>query len=138
VKTREDRESLNLIRDAFTALVRAPRQKPNDAAFFLGNHIIMRSAQGIYALFAHLRKDSVAVRQGERVRAGDAIAAIGNSGNTIQPHLHFQLMQDNAPFTAILLAFVFSAYERQDGDAWKSQVHALPSNRQVFRAVEAG
>ena len=133
--TCEDRTTLNLVRDVFTALVRAPRQKLNDAAFFLGNHIIMRSDQGVYALFAHLRKDSFAVKVGQRVRAGQAIAAVGNSGNTIQPHLHFQLMRDNAPFTAIPLPFVFSEYEKKEGDAWKNAVLSLPNNRQVFRTI---
>ncbi len=80
-----DRKSLNLIRDLFVALVVAPRQKHRDTSHFLGNHIIMQSEQGIYALFAHLRRGSVCVKQGERVTAGSAIATIGNSGNTIMP-----------------------------------------------------
>jgi len=131
----EDRTSLNLVKDAFTALVRAPRQKSDDAAFFLGNHIVMQSSQGFYALFAHLRKDSLIVKVGERVKAGQAIAAIGNSGNTIQPHLHFQLMQDNAPFTAIPLPFVFSGYEKKAGKAWIREAGSLPNNRQVFKTI---
>ena len=131
----EDRTILNLVKDAFTALVRAPRHKPDDAAFFLGNHIIMQSSQGFYGLFAHLRQDSLAVKVGERVRAGQAIAAIGNSGNTIQPHLHFQLMQDNAPLSAIPLPFVLSGYEIKASNEWIREASSLPNNRQVFRTI---
>ena len=135
--TSQDRQTLNLFRDGVTALVLAPRQQPHDSAFFLGNHVIMRSDQGVHALFAHFRQGSLVVRQGNRVRAGEAIAAIGNSGNTIQPHLHFQLMQDNAPFTAMPLPFVFSGYEKKEGGVWKSEALTLPRNRQVFRTIEA-
>ena len=69
---------------------------------------------------------------------GDPIAAIGNSGNTIQPHLHFQLMQHNAPFTANPLAFVFADYEMKDGKAWKGEALSLPNNGQVFRTMKTG
>lgn len=136
VNSCEDRTSLNLVKDAFTALLRAPRRKPDDTVFFLGNHIIMQSSQGFYALFAHLRQDSLTVKVGEQVRAGQTIAAIGNSGNTIQPHLHFQLMQDNAPLSAIPLPFVFSVYEKKTGNAWVREAGSLPNNRQVFRTME--
>jgi len=131
----EDRDSLNLIRDVIIALVLAPRQKPNDTTFFLGNHIIMQSDKGIFALFAHLRKGSIVIQKGERVRAGEVIASIGNSGNTIQPHLHFQLMEDNAPFAAHPLPFVFSSYEKKESDAWVVKEFALPDNGQVFRKI---
>lgn len=136
VNSCDDRETLNLIRDVITALVLAPRHKPNDTTFFLGNYVIMQSDKGIYALFAHLRKGSIAVKEGERVKAGGVIAAIGNSGNTIQPHLHFQLMEDNAPSTAIPIPFVFSGYEKKEGGAWKREEFALPKNSQVFRTIE--
>lgn len=136
VNSCEDREKLNIFRDVIYTLVLAPRQKPNDATFFLGNHVIMQSDKGIYALFAHLRKDSIAIQQGERVKAGEAIAAIGNSGNTIQPHLHFQLTKDSDPFTAIPLPFVFAGFDKKEGRSWKREQLALPRNGQVFRTIE--
>jgi murein DD-endopeptidase MepM/ murein hydrolase activator NlpD len=43
------------------------------------------------ALLAHLRRGSVAVKEGQAVRAGEPIARCGNSGNTSQPHLHLQV-----------------------------------------------
>jgi murein DD-endopeptidase MepM/ murein hydrolase activator NlpD len=40
------------------------------------------------SLFSHLRKGSIAVKEGDRVEAGGFIAAVDNSGNSIQPYLH--------------------------------------------------
>jgi hypothetical protein len=128
-----DREALNFVRDVIAGLILAKRHEMNDMNFFLGNHVIMQSDSGIYALFAHIRKGSIRVKKGERVKTGDLIAAIGNSGNTIQPHLHFQLMKENSPFTTPPLPFVFTAYEARQGKTWKMEQTSLPKNGQVFR-----
>ena len=45
--------------------------------------------------FAHAIPGSFAVAVGAKVRRGQRLARVGNSGNSSEPHLHFQLM--NAP-----------------------------------------
>ncbi|MFI7274017.1 M23 family metallopeptidase [Streptomyces sp. NPDC049879] len=60
--------------------------------WIVGNHVLLDLGDGTYALYAHLRRGSLAVRPGERVRAGQLLARCGNSGNSTEPHLHFQLM----------------------------------------------
>jgi len=57
-----------------------------------GNHVVLKLKNGDYALYAHLKPDSVAVHAGETVSKGQVLGLVGNSGNTIAPHLHFQVM----------------------------------------------
>ncbi|MBR8743628.1 M23 family peptidase [Nocardiopsis sp. MG754419] len=57
-----------------------------------GNHVILDLGGGVHAAYAHIRKGSIAVREGDRVVAGQPIGECGNSGNSSEPHLHFQLM----------------------------------------------
>jgi hypothetical protein len=52
-----------------------------------GNHILMQ-CEAVDVLMAHLLNGSVSVQEGESVQTGQAIAKIGNSGNTSEPHLH--------------------------------------------------
>ncbi|MGC5034619.1 MULTISPECIES: M23 family metallopeptidase [unclassified Streptomyces] len=66
----------------------------------LGNHVVLDLGDGTYAAYAHLRRGSVTVREGDRVRAGQPIARCGNSGNSSEPHLHFQLMDAPDPDAA--------------------------------------
>jgi hypothetical protein len=62
---------------------------------YAGNNVIIKIGPGRYAVFAHLVRGSVRVRRGQRVRAGQVIGKLGNSGNTDAPHLHFGI--ENRP-----------------------------------------
>jgi Peptidase family M23 len=59
----------------------------------LGNHVILDLGAGVYAFYAHMEKGSIRVAVGQRVKRGDVLGKLGNSGNTSAPHLHFHLME---------------------------------------------
>ncbi|MGH3400715.1 MAG: M23 family metallopeptidase [Streptosporangiaceae bacterium] len=75
----------------------------------VGNHVVLDLGDGVYALLAHLRRRSALVSKGDRVRAGQPLAACGNSGNSSEPHLHFQLMDRAGVLLAAGLPFTFPA-----------------------------
>ena len=72
-----------------------------------GNHILIRHAEGEYSLMAHLQPDSIRVRKGDMVRRGQWIACCGNSGNSSEPHLHFQLQDGESFFNSAGLPIEF-------------------------------
>src|SRR4029077_16563737 len=47
-----------------------------------GNSVVLDFGRGRYALYAHLRAGSITVKPGDKVRRGQVIAHVGNSGNT--------------------------------------------------------
>ena len=51
----------------------------------------LTSAAKRYAIMAHLKQGSARVSEGERVRLGQQIAAVGDSGDSLWPHLHFHI-----------------------------------------------
>lgn len=54
-----------------------------------GNHVYIKiDDTDTYLLLNHLKKGSVTVKVGDRVKQGDVIGRIGNSGSTSEPHLH--------------------------------------------------
>jgi Peptidase family M23 len=61
----------------------------------LGNHVVIDHGNGEYSVYAHLKQGSPHVVLGQQVKAGETIGALGSSGNSTEPHLHFQ-MCDNA------------------------------------------
>ena len=54
-----------------------------------GNHLILQCGD-LEILLAHLQHRSIRVATGESVRQGEALARVGNSGNSAEPHLHIQ------------------------------------------------
>ncbi|WP_017185767.1 M23 family metallopeptidase [Alkalibacillus haloalkaliphilus] len=60
----------------------------------LGNHIIIEHDHNEYSVMGHLQESSVQVSEGDEVNTGDVIAAVGNSGNSSEPHMHFQVSDD--------------------------------------------
>lgn len=60
-------------------------------AAILGNHIVIDHGNGEFSLYAHLKPGSVKVKVGDQLTAGQTIASVGTSGNSTQPHLHFQM-----------------------------------------------
>ncbi len=59
--------------------------------------MILRHAGGEFSHYAHLKQGSVRVKAGETVKRGQAIAQLGQTGNTTEPHLHFQLTDGPDP-----------------------------------------
>jgi len=57
----------------------------------VGNAVVIDHGNGEFSHYAHLRPGSVSVRVGDRVLAGQEIGLLGSSGNSTEPHLHFQV-----------------------------------------------
>jgi murein DD-endopeptidase MepM/ murein hydrolase activator NlpD len=76
-----------------------------------GNHVIVEHAPGEFTAYGHLQAGSVRVREGDTVKRGQLIAKVGHSGNSTEPHLHFQLMDTAAPLLAVGLPIVFENVE---------------------------
>ena len=56
-----------------------------------GNSVILELGPQRYAVYAHMQPGSIKIRRGEKVKRGQVIGLVGNSGNSIAPHLHFQV-----------------------------------------------
>ena len=72
--------------------------EPNVEEFssWKGNYIYMRIEDtGTYLIYAHLKNNSIRVKEGDVVEIGTILAQVGNSGTTSEPHLHIQHQKNN-------------------------------------------
>lgn len=72
-----------------------------------GNFVIIKHAEHEYSGIAHLMPGSITVTAGLTVRKGQRIAQCGNSGNTSEPHIHFQMNHGPNFFTSAGLPIQF-------------------------------
>lgn len=73
----------------------------------IGNYVVIRHAGGEFSHYAHLKQGSVKVKVGDAVKQGQAIAQLGHTGNTTEPHLHFQLTDGPDPMYSRGVPIVF-------------------------------
>lgn len=57
-----------------------------------GKVVVIDHGHGLITRYAHL--DSYSVKKGDRVKAGERIAAVGATGKVTGPHLHFEALMD--------------------------------------------
>ena len=64
-----------------------------------GNNLVLDIGDGFYVNYAHMQPGSVRFAPGNTVRKGDVIGKVGNTGNSVAPHLHVHVM-DGPSFVA--------------------------------------
>lgn len=70
-----------------------------------GNVVVIDIGGGAFAFYAHLAPGSPTVKVGDKVTRGQVIGTLGNSGNSSEAHLHFQLATSAASLTGDNLPF---------------------------------
>ena len=64
-----------------------------------------------YALYAHLQPGSIKVRVGDNVKPGQVIGLVGDSGNSIAPHLHFQVIDGPSSLSSNGLPYQIRSFQ---------------------------
>lgn len=134
-----DRPRISMVKDLLRILLFGPKVAPPFSN--LGGNFVILDCRGVYPLYAHLRNGSVAVRPGQLVRAGDLLGTVGNSGSSLQPHLHFQVMGSPDPFPLfqnLLPIAIASVQCKRDGN-WTSELnHTLKNGEHLkFDEIDA-
>jgi murein DD-endopeptidase MepM/ murein hydrolase activator NlpD len=102
-----------------------------------GNHIILDLGNGRFAFYAHLQPGSLRVKNGDKVRRGQVLGLVGNSGNSTEPHLHFHISDANSPLASEGLPYAFSSFEVQgSGWGWKPTAASTTEKRQDEMPLE--
>jgi murein DD-endopeptidase len=111
-----------------------------------GNHVILDIGGGHFAFYAHLQPGSLRVKLGDKVRRGQVVGLVGNSGNSTEPHLHFHIENGSSPLGAEGLPYSLASFDVVGhGWAWKpsdttgpAEVHKneIPLENEVVNFAE--
>lgn len=74
----------------------------NDASGY-GLHVRINHGYGYLTLYGHMSK--IAVRPGQKVKRGDLIGYVGNTGKSVGPHLHYEVHKNNVPINPVNFYF---------------------------------
>ena len=85
-----------------------------------GNHVIVDIGNGQYAFYAHMQPGSLRVKVGDKVRRGQVLGLLGNSGNSTEPHLHFDICNASSMLGCEGIPYALASFELLgQGDGWK-------------------
>ena len=92
-----------------------PGKLPEHPGFQMagGNHVVVDIGEGRFAFYAHMQPGSVRLKAGDKVKTGQVLGLLGNSGNTDTPHLHFHVMDGPSPLVSNGLPYVFTGFTGQ-------------------------
>ncbi len=76
-----------------------------------GNHVALDIGGGHYALYAHVQPGSLRVKVGDHVKRGQVLALLGNTGNSTEPHVHFQIADGPTFLSSEGLPYALPSFE---------------------------
>jgi hypothetical protein len=127
-----DRLLINMVGALLQSELRPGEVSGRDIRPLAGNYMIVEGASAV-AFYAHLRRDSLLLRTGDAVRAGEVIGRVGNSGNSSMPHLHFHLMDSADILAAAGVPVRFRSYARLERGAWVAVDEGVPGKLERIR-----
>jgi hypothetical protein len=87
----------------------------------IANHMVVDIGSGRYVVMAHLEQGSAEVGEGDLVKSGQPVAAVGNNGHSTQPHLHMHVQRRPSvagSWEGPTLPTVFRNIEISRGSVW--------------------
>ncbi|WP_158786964.1 M23 family metallopeptidase [Granulicella sp. L46] len=117
-----------------------------------GNSIILRlddpRLRGhVFALYAHMQPGSIRVHSGDKVHPGQVLGLVGNTGNSLAPHLHFQLMAEPSSLASNGLPYAIDSFEvtaqipstevfdEAEANGTPIPHHTLPTTQHIEKAL---
>ena len=76
-----------------------------------GNSVVLELGNHRYAVYAHLQPGKIRVHPGDAVKRGQVLGLVGNTGNSVAPHLHFHVVTNPSPLAANGLPYEIDSYQ---------------------------
>ncbi|PCJ51943.1 MAG: hypothetical protein COA79_25070 [Planctomycetota bacterium] len=86
--------------------------------FNSANYVTVYYGAGISGFYAHLKQGSIKVKLNQRVKKGDVLGLVGNSGASGSPHLHFTMIDSSG----LSMKGRFN-FQMKSGNKWKTIRH---------------
>ncbi len=125
-----------------------------------GNTIVIKQTDFLFSKLSHLKKDSILHKEGDKIKQGDVVGRVGNSGRSPYPHLHFQFQSTpfigsktlDYPFSYYIVnsdkGYQFCSFDKpalhdrvsniDTMDILKNAFHFIPGRKFKFETVRSG
>ena len=130
-----ERNPVNIFRDLKNAIDVTNDNTKNISSpkKITGNYVMLKMTDNEYALLVHLKKGSVSVKVGQKVKIHDVLGELGYSGNSTMPHLHMQFMDSSDFSIAKGIPFVINSYKLKKNNKWVRISNSVPKVEDIIK-----
>jgi hypothetical protein len=100
----------------------------------LGNYILIRAADGRVSWLLHMEPGSIAVKAGDHVVTGQVLGRVGFSGDSLFPHLHFNVT-DGVAYPSQGVPSYFQQFRRLSGSTGQTLAYGQIDSGDIISAV---
>ena len=93
--------------DGVVSSVRSDYETNDTTGSSYGNYVKIRHSDSISTLCAHLKQNSVTLKVGDKVKKGDKIGLMGNTGYAFGNHLHYEVFLNDKKVDPIIYTYVY-------------------------------
>ncbi len=124
-----------VVKDGIAENVPGAALPPPTLEAVAGNHVVLDLGKGLFSMYAHFQPGSVKVRVGDRVKRGQVLGLVGNSGNSTEPHLHHQISNGPSPLGSegVPYAFDHMSVRKPKQTKWTAYRQQLPAEDDVVQ-----
>lgn len=76
-----------------------------------GNSLVLDIGNGYYVMYAHMKRDCIKFKPGDKVKRGEEIGKVGSTGNSSAPHLHMHVTSNPGLLGADGVPYVLDKFE---------------------------
>lgn len=103
-----------------------------------GNVVVLDVGGGRFAFYGHVQRGSLRVKAGDKVRRGQVLGLVGNSGNSDEPHLHFHMADSPSLLESEGIPYVIESFDTMTAPAvWQRRQNELPLQGAIVRFPES-
>jgi murein DD-endopeptidase MepM/ murein hydrolase activator NlpD len=92
-----------------------------------GNYLALDLGDGRFAIYEHLAPGSIRVARGDRVKRGQVLAALGFTGDSTEPHLHFHVADSPSPLAGEGLPFELERFRVREAGELRVRERPAPN-----------
>ncbi|MDZ4725249.1 MAG: urea transporter [Leptospira sp.] len=95
-----------------------------------GNLVLIEHAPYFYSQISHLQKNSIVVKEGDIIQAGTKIGLAGNSGRSLEPHIHLHF-QSTPEVGSSTIPITFTQYQDESESKIQIKFNSIPKEREI-------
>ena len=131
-----ENQEIYAVGDGEVVEVRKDYNQTDTTGSSYGNYVKIKHNETFTTLYAHLKYGSVTVNVGDKIKQGDVIGQMGNTGYSKGTHLHYELFMNKVKINPINYTYVFNGQIVANDEIYKQGLLYYNQNEEEIESLK--